>query len=69
MALQARRTRQEQADVPLAEGNEMDLADVLRDRLEAHIETWGELTDEQKSWLETEFEKALGRVDSEVPKE
>ena len=55
--------------MPLAEGNEMDLADVLRDRLEAHIEAWGELTEEQKSWLVTEFEKALGRVDSEAPKE
>ena len=69
MALQAKRMRQEPADVPLAGGNEMDLADVLRDRLEEHIEAWGELTEEQKSWLVTEFEKALGRVDSEVPKE
>ncbi len=69
MALQARRTKQEPADVPLAGGNEMDLADVLRDRLEEHIEAWGELTEEQKSWLVTEFEKALGRVDSEAPKE
>ena len=72
MALQARRTKQKPAGVPLAGGNEMDLADVLRNMLEAHIEVWGELTHDQKSWLKTEFEKALGKalymVDTEEPK-